>query len=178
MKKTIRLSGQSLLNGVGHTAILVILLLAAAALFSPVRNHYQLRRAIDDARHRVSDLEVLYPLYAEVMAMDKPADWRGLPLPSLAHLSEPEVVHVPDRFTAIARSSEFELSAIRPQVRTDSAGERYLRVDVRGHGAYDQLKNFLVRMAESPVLKRIQKIEVRRETRQEELHMIADLALD
>jgi Tfp pilus assembly protein PilO len=178
MKTRLHISGQTAVTGVGQLIMLALLALAAVALYAPIRQGRELRRELEEARRRLANLEILYPLYAEVSAMDQPSNWAGLPAPAMSRLAEPEVVTVPERFMTLAGACGFELSAISPQVGKEDSGLRYLRVDIRGHGAYDQLKNFLMQVAGMPVLKRIQKLELRREARQEQMHLIADLSLD
>lgn len=178
MKKHRSISGQGVITSMGHMIILVLLILAAVVLYAPIRKGQDLRRDLEAARAQLADLEVLYPLYAELVAMEKPDDWAELQTPPLKRLTEPEVVGIPERFMALAQESNIELSLVSPQVQKDAAGGRFLRVDVRGNGSYAQLKDLLMRMAQQPVLKRIQKLEIRREARQEQIHFIADLAIE
>lgn len=178
MKNRYRISGQSVITGMGHIVILVLLILAAIVLYAPIHKGQELRRDLEAAHAKLADLEDLYPLYAELVTMEKPADWAELQTPPMKRLTEPEVVSIPESFMALARESNIELSLVSPQVQKDAAGSRFLRVDVRGNGSYAQLKDLLMRMAQQPVLKRIQKLEVRREARQEQIHLIADLAIE
>ena len=178
MKSRYGISGQGLISGFSHLVILVLLAMAAVALCAPLRNGYQLRQDLEAARRRLGELEVLYPLYAELVAMDQPARWPGLDASPRQKLTEPEVVSVPERFRNIADACEVELGAVSPQVEKTEAGEPCLRVDIRANGTYGQLKDFLMGMASLPELVCIEKIEVNREDRKEQFHIIAQLALE
>ena len=65
-----------------------------------------------------------------------------------------------------------------PRVETDAAGHRYLAVELRAAGSYRQLKSFLMELAQLPVLERIERLEVKRETLQEEFDVLTRLALE
>ena len=122
---------------------------------------------------------MLYPLYAELAALDSPARWPSLKLPIPAVLSEHEVTAIPERFRKLAEECQVELGAVSPRVETDSAtGRRHLGVELRATGPYRQLRELLVGLAQMPVLERIDKLEVRREALHEQFTIWARLALE
>ena len=110
--------------------------------------------------------------------LDRPAQWPGLALPESRKLSERDVVGIPERFMELATRSSLQLGAVSPRVETDAAGHRYLAVELRAAGSYRQLKSFLMELAQLPVLERIERLEVKRETLQEEFHVLTRLALE
>ena len=123
------------------------------------------------------------PMAAEVKpelpaVVELPAQWPGLALPEPRKLSERDVVGIPERFMELATRSSLQLGAVSPRVETDAAGHRYLAVELRAAGSYRQLKSFLMELAQLPVLERIERLEVKRETLQEEFHVLTRLALE
>lgn len=176
MKRS-RRYGSGVVGSFGQVLIMVLLVVAAGALYAPLKDHLALRDDLIAARERQAELEVLYPLYAEISTLSTPEDWSAMPPPASASLLEPELVAIPARFTELARACALELAALRPRVEQQTEGSRYLRVDLIALGAYGQLKDFLTRMVQMPELRSIEKIEVRNEGRQERFHVIANLAL-
>ncbi|HAL92917.1 MAG TPA: hypothetical protein DCM68_07840, partial [Verrucomicrobia bacterium] len=106
MKTSARLHGNGAISGIGYLAMAVLLILAGVNLFRPVRNWVQLNREIAAARMRLDELQVLYPLYAELASLDSPSQWPGLELPVSQRLSESEVTAIPERFMAVATQSQ------------------------------------------------------------------------
>ena len=99
-------------------------------------------------------------------------------MPDPRKLSEREVVAIPERFMALATRSSLQLGAVSPRVETDAAGHRCLAVELRAAGSYRQLKPFLMELAQMPELERIERLEVKRETLQEEFDVLTRLALE
>ena len=170
--------GQAAMSSVGYLALMALLVLVAASLFAPLQSWRQLNRDLSEARTRLDELQVLYPLYTELAGMDNPAKWPGLSLPVSQKLSETEVLTIPDRFALMATHCLVELGAVSPRVETDDMGRRYLAVNLRATGPYRQLKAFLMELVQMPVLEVIERLEVRRETLNEEFNVSARLALE
>lgn len=169
--------GAGVISGFAQALVLAMLIVTAVALYAPLKNHYRLRGELASTRERIAELEVLYPLYAEIATMDEPEDWSIVQAPVVEELREAEVVEIPARFSEVARDCSIELAAIRPRVEQPPGGKRFMQVDVLANGPYLQLKDFLMRLARLPVLEGIEQIEVRREGRQEQFHVVAHLAL-
>ena len=179
MKTRSPLGGHVVMNGLGYVLIAACLAVAAINLFGPFQNWRRLNRELEDSHRRLDELSVLYPLYAELAALDSPARWPSLKLPIPAVLSEHEVTAIPERFRKLAEECQVELGAVSPRVETDSAtGRRHLGVELRATGPYRQLRELLVGLAQMPVLERIDKLEVRRETLHEQFTIWARLALE
>ena len=178
MKMRTRLHDHGLVDGLGYLAMLVLVVVAGVNLYLPLRNWQRLNRDLAAARMRLDELKVLYPLYAELVALDSPAAWPGLVLPVPERLSEKDVATIPDRFMQIAAEGQVQLGVVSPQVRTDEAGSRYLAVELRATAPYRHLKPFLMGLAQMPVLERIDKLVVRRETLLEEFEIRTRLALE
>jgi hypothetical protein len=170
--------GAGFISSFVQTLVLVMLVITAAALYAPLKNYSQLRDDLAAARERHAELKVLYPLYAEIATLDAPEDWTVIQAPVVEALREAEVVEIPARFSDVARACSIELAAVRPRVEQPPGGERFLQVDLLANGPYPQLKDFLVRLARLPMLDRIEQVEVRREGRQEQFHVVAHLALE
>lgn len=170
--------GEAALSSMGYLALMVLLVLVAASLFAPLRSWRKLNRALYAAQMRLDELQVLYPLYAELAGMDSPAKWPGLTLPVPQKLTEAEVTTIPERFAQMATNCLVELGAVSPRVETDDMGRRYLAVNLRATGSYRQLKAFLMGLIQMPVLEEIERLEVRRETLSEEFNVSARLALE
>lgn len=179
MKTNAPLNGQMLLGGLGYLLIVALLVFAAANLYLPIRDWQRLNRDLGQAQQRLDELQVLYPLYAELAGMDSPQRWPGLKLPVPQKLTESEVTAIPERFRQLAASCQVELGAVSPRVMTDAAsGRRYLSVELKATGSYPQLKDLLIGLAQMPVLERVAKLEIRRETLHEQFNVLAQLALE
>ena len=178
MKTRAHLRGNGVLSGLGYLAIVSLLVLAAFHVYRPARDHFRLNRKLSAAQARLDELKILYPLYVELSQLDRPAQWPGLALPESRKLSERDVVGIPERFMGLATRSSLQLGAVSPRVETDAAGHRYLAVELRAAGSYRQLKSFLMELAQLPVLERIERLEVKRETLQEEFDVLTRLALE
>ncbi len=179
MKTRAHPNGHVVMSGFGYMIILSLLILAGANLYGPFRDWRRLNRELEDARQRLDELQVLYPLYAEMASMDSPAKWPGLKLPIPKKLSESEVTAIPERFMQMAASCQVELGAVSPRVVTDAeTGRRYLSVELHAKGPYQQLKTLLINLAQMPVMERIDKLEVRREAMNEQFNILAQLALE
>lgn len=174
-----RMSAHGFVNNCIPLVILVLVVLAGMNLYHPLRNWRQLNRDLDEARRRLDELQVLYPLYAELASLDSPVKWPGLKPPVSQQLSEKEVSAIPDRFLDMAARCRLELGTVSPRVETDDAGVRRLNVELRGTGPYGQFKPFLMELAQMPVLARIQRVEIRRESApDEQFTILAQLALE
>ena len=178
MKRYTRISGQGLISGFGQVVVLVLVALSALALLAPLRSGRNLRHELDQARRRLAELEVLYPLHAELMALDRPERWPDLQVPAPVKLSEPEVLEVPARFMKIASACAVDLGAVRPLVEQDESGQRVLRVELRARGGYGKLRDFLLQTARLPALMRMEKVEVRHDGTAEQFTILAVLALE
>jgi len=178
MKTRARRHGSGVIGNVGYLVVAALLVLAAANLFGPVRNWFRLNREMGAVRTRLDELRILYPLYAELAGLDRPAQWPGLALPVPRKLSESEVTAIPDRFMEVAVRSGMQLGAVSPRVEADETGHRYLAVELHATGPYRQLHAFLMGLAQMPELERIEKLEVKREALQEEFGVLARLALE
>ncbi len=177
MKPYRRLAGQGIISGFGQVAILVLLVLAALAILAPVRSYRNLRRELEASTRRLNELEILYPLYTELVALDSPAKWEQLQTPPRQKLKEPDVVAVPDRFMKLAADCAVEIGLVSPHVEIEQ-GQRILRVEVQALGTYAQLKQFLASLAQMPVLARLEKVDVKREGSREQFNVLAILALE
>ncbi len=163
----------------GYMIILALLVLAGLNLFSPILDWRRLNRQLEKDRQRLDELQVLYPVYAELAGMDRPAKWPTLKLPGSQKLSESEVTTIPERFMQLATRCQVELGAVSPRVATETeSGRRYLSVELRGTGPYRQLKELLISLTQMPMLERIETVEVRRETLHEEFTILTQLALE
>jgi len=157
--------------------VLILVVAAAVNLFGPVRNWRRLSREIVADRQRLDDVQVLYPLYAELAALDQPAQWPGLQPPEPRRLPETEVTAIPERFLQMAAACRLELDAVSPRV-VNAAAARHLDVELKGSGPYAQLQPFLMALARMPELERIRKLDVRREALQERFAVMAQLVLE
>ncbi|MGD9612833.1 MAG: hypothetical protein AB7V22_08000 [Kiritimatiellia bacterium] len=178
MKTRAPLRGNGVLSGIGYLALVAVLALAAVNLYRPLRDGFRLNRDISAARTRLDELQVLYPLYAELAGLDRPAQWPGLALPVPRKLSESDVTAIPERFMALATRSRLQLSVVSPRVETDAGDHRYLAVELHASGPYRQLQAFLMELAQLPVLERIERLEVQREALHEEFNVVTRLALE
>lgn len=178
MKYVHSLRGHALMTGVSHLVILALLILSAVALVAPLRTGYRLKTELQEASRKLGELEVLYPLYADLTGMDTAARWPGLQPPPPVKMAEPEVVTVPDQFMKLAARAGIEIGSVRPHVDKNETGERYLHVEILGNGSYDQLKNYLMSVARMPSLLEIDRLDVRRQDRQEQITLMAHLALE
>jgi hypothetical protein len=177
MKRFLNSPGHVVMTGATHLTLLICIVLAGMALYIPVRDFCDLRRDLKQTRIQLADLEVLFPLYAEVMQLDRPETWPSLALPEAGYVNEREVVTIPELFLAMAKKASLELSSVSPSVVTDDRGNRWLLVDIRANGAYPQLKPLLMDLMRLPALAGISRLEVRREQVNDQFNIRVNLAL-
>ena len=79
--KRINNTGQVVMTGATHLTLLICIVLAGMALYVPLRDYRDLRREVKQSRLQLAELEVLFPLYAELMQLDRPDAWPILALP-------------------------------------------------------------------------------------------------
>lgn len=178
MKNHIDVHGQVVMTGLSHLSLLALIALAGIALYAPIRENQNLKRDLDDTRRQLDQLEILFPLYAELASMDTPARWDGLELPDAKQLTEKEVVVIPERFKEMASKCSIELSSVSPRVIHDDAAGRLLCVDIQATGPYQQLRPLLIELIRTPVLTGISKLEVRRQALNELFNIQVNLALE
>ena len=178
MNLRFRRRGHGMITLLAALVLLALLLAAVLSLYRPLREWARLRRDLAAARIRLDDLKILYPLYAELAALDEPKQWPGLKPPPPRRLTGPEVTAIPERFVEIVGRCGMELGAVSPQVQTDEAGRRMLRVEVRASGPYAALHPLLLELVRMPEMERLDKLEIRRESLNEEYGIWARLALE
>ena len=176
--KRINNTGQVVMTGATHLTLLICIVLAGMALYVPLRDYRDLRREVKQSRLQLAELEVLFPLYAELMQLDRPDAWPILALPEAGHVSEREVVAIPELFLAMTKQASLELSSVSPSVVTDEHGRRSLLVDVLANGAYPQLRPLLMDLMRMPALVDISRLEVRREQVNDAFNIRVNLALE
>lgn len=178
MKNHATVRGEVVMTGLSHLVLLVLMALAGVALYAPIREHRMLRHEVEEARRRLDEQQILFPLYAELASLDTPARWSNLQLPEPDQLTERDVVSIPERFKEIAARCSVELSSVSPRVVNDEAAGRRLRVDLQATGSYQQLHPLLIELIRMPVLAGISRIEVRREVLNEVFNIQVNLALE
>jgi hypothetical protein len=171
-------SGSMAVSHLISLALLATLILIAGLLVQPVQETWRLEAEWAAAEHRLEELKVLYPLYGELTLLDKPTQWPGLLPPEMQPLAESEVVAIPERFQQLAAECGLELVSVAPQVESHAeTGCRYLAVDLRVTGTYAQFRDLWMAMEQMPALARVAKLEIRRETLNEQIDVRAHLAL-
>jgi hypothetical protein len=178
MKRLMNSPGQIVMTGATHLTLLICIVLAGMALYVPLRDYRDLRRDVRQSQIQLAELEVLFPLYAELMRVDRPDAWPSLVLPGSGRVSEREVVVIPELFLAMAKKASLELSSVSPSVVTDERGRRWLLVDILANGAYPQLKPLLMDLMHMPALADISRLEVRREQVNDQFNIRVNLALE
>lgn len=178
MNLRLRRRGHGIITLLAALVLLALLLAAGAGLYPPLREWTRLRRELTAARIRLDDLKILFPLYAELNALDGPGQWPDLKAPSPRGLAGPEVTAIPGRFVEMAGHCGMELGAVSPQVQADGEGHRFLQVDVRLSGPYTALRPLLMALARMPEMERIDRLDIRRESRTEEYAIRVRLALE
>lgn len=178
MKTTRRISGQHIITGVGHLVILVLLVMVAVALYAPLRQGGALKRDLAEARKKLGELEILYPLYAELDSLNADPRWEHLAAPPKDKLTAEEVLSVPEQFARVAGECGIELGEVSPSVESDPSGQRMLRVGVKARGPYEKLKSYLLGLAQMPVLVRLERVEVVPGTSLDQFNIQALLALE
>lgn len=172
------LIGSVLTNSFVQLALVVLLVGSGVYLYFPLYNGRQLKDRLAQARAERVELEACYPLYLELARLDVPEQWPELVLPPPEKLTERDIAAVTDRFMPAATNSQVELVAVSPRIRLDEQDHRYLAVDLHATGPYGQLRAFLLELARMPALKRIERLEVRREALQEQFKVAVRLGLE
>ena len=162
--------------GIGDLILLTLLLLSGMALFAPLQESWRLEKRLRESRLKLDELQVLYPIYVEISALDKPAQWAPLKVPDSQKLSGDEVPDLPARFTQLASECQLEFKAATPRLNSDDS-DNSLNVEVNVSGSYDQLNQFLTSLARLPMLDSIRRLEIRREKMNEQFNILLRLAL-
>lgn len=178
MKTNWRIEGHHIITGFGHLVILALLVMVALALYAPLLQGRALKKDLDEARRRLGELEILYPLYAEWNALNAEPRWEHLAAPPKEKLSAAEVVSVPEQFARVAGECGIELGEVSPSVESDASGQRMLRVGVKARGPYEKLKTYLLGLARMPVLVSLERVEVVPGPSQDQFNIQALLALE
>jgi len=178
MKINHRIAGHHIITGLGHLVILVLLVMVAAALYAPLLQGRALKRDLAQARSKLSELEILYPLYAELNGLNADPRWEPLFAPPREKLNAADVVAVPEQFARVADECGVELGDVSPAVESDASGQRMLRVGVKARGPYEKLKSYLLGLARLPVLIRLERVEVIPAASQDQFNIQVLLALD
>jgi hypothetical protein len=156
----------------------LVLLVGIALIFQWV-NSRRLRADVHLLRSQIEDQQVLYPLYSQLMKAAQPAAWSGLPAPAKQPLTRADILDIPSRITALAAGAGYAVSAVRPRVEAPSEGEpQQLRVEIEATGPYDRLRDFLVALAAQPALRQVRDLSVQRTALQEEVRIVAWMALE
>ena len=177
MKKPMRNSGQMSIAGIGDLILMTLLLLTGMALMVPLQEGWRLEKRLQVAQARLDELQELYPLYVEISTLDKPAKWQQLVTPVPEKLSEGEVPDIPARFAEIATRYQLELIAATPRLNNDDV-VNCLDVEISASGPYSQLNAFLANLAQLPMMDSIRKLEIRRESPNEQFKILVRLALE
>jgi hypothetical protein len=162
-----------------RSVLLVLLLIVLLfAIVLPLREGLRIRDQVAQARRQLADLKVLYPLYSEIMTMEKPGQWPSLQARERTPLKETEVVDMPPRILALAARASVELSTVSPRVTSNEDGTRWLAVEIRALAPYDNLRHFLLGLVQSPPMQSFERIELRRDFGREQAHIIVRLDLE
>ncbi|HMO04890.1 MAG TPA: hypothetical protein PKC67_05250 [Kiritimatiellia bacterium] len=162
-----------------RSATLVILLVAVLlAIALPLRNGFRIRTDVAAAKQQLADLNVLHPLYTELMSLEKPANWPALRSGTRAPLKESDVVDVPKQITSLAARASVELSAVSPRVGGDEDGTRWLDVEIRALAPYENLRHFLTSLVQLSSMERFERIELKRDFGREQAHIVVRLTLE
>jgi len=178
MKMNRSIAGHYIVTGFSHLVLLVLLVVVAAALYAPLLQGRALKKDLAQARAKLGELEILYPLYADLSGLNADPRWEPLFAPAREQLSAADVVAVPDQFARVAGECGVELGEVSPTVESDPAGQRFLRVGVKARGSYEKLKSYLLGLARMPVLVRLERVEVVPATSQDQFNIQVLLALD
>ena len=178
MKTMASIHGDGMIGSLVQMAIMVLLVVAGAYLYVPWQTGRQLKNKLAAARAELAELEILHPLYLELVRLDAPSQWPGLVLPLPKKLAEGDIASVPDHFMQLATNCLVELNSASPRVNIDEDGNRHLNVELRATGPYAQLKAFLMGLVHLPAMERIEKLEIRREALQEQFTVAVRLALE
>lgn len=178
MKPLASIHCDGMIGSLVQMSLMVLLVAAGAALYLPLREARMLKAQLESSRMRLSELELLRPLYQELAGLDTPSKWPSLVFPARQRLTEKDIQGVPDECMRMATNCLVEVSSVSPRVLSDEDGPRYLGVELRGTGPYVQIKSFLMGLVQMPTLERIEKLEIRRETLQEQFVVVVRLALE
>ncbi len=157
----------------------VLIVVAALAIYFPLRDGRRLNRDLTESRYRLAELEVLQPLFIELTSAQRQDAWTTIPSPSLAILTQEDVMGVPALFTSMASECGMEVKTVRPRVVLSGIDKkRQLHVEVQMTGSYDRFRDFLAALAGLPAMERIEQVDLRREEMHEAFGLSLYLALD
>lgn len=125
--------------------------------------------AIDRQDRRYSDLkleiekqQILYPLYTQLVKKAELKQPEGLPTPKPARISRVDIGRLAQIVTQAAQGSNFEFEKVLPQVNSVTKDSGLLMVDLSVRGSFQDLRGFLLKLAELPYLEHIERLQIQR----------------
>jgi Tfp pilus assembly protein PilO len=142
--------------------LVVILLFFLFFIYPQFGAIEQQERRISELKLEIEKQQILYPLYQQLVKKAKLEKPEGLPAPKPAKISRTDIGQLAQIVTQAARGSNFEFEKVLPQVNSVTRAKGLLMVDLSVRGSFQDLRGFLLKMAELPYLEHIERIQIQR----------------
>lgn len=140
----------------------------------------RLEEQIVDLQRRLDEQKLLAPIYkrfTEMVGETQPALLGKLPFPPPEHLTSEQLAGLERLLHQLAAQCRLEIRHIGADLNSMIDETSALKLSLEVQGAFDQLRDFLLKMAELPFLEHIGRIDVRRADGVQGLQMELELWL-
>ena len=117
---------------------------------------------IDELKLEIEKQQILYPLYLQLVKKAEMKRPEGLPAPKVARISRADIGQLAQIVTLAAQGSNFEFEKVLPQVNSVTKATGLLMVDLSVRGSFQDLRGFMLKMAELPYLEHIERLRIQR----------------
>lgn len=140
----------------------------------------QITDQIDALKTQIDEQRLLGPIYhrfTELLAGTQPEDLGDLPFPDPARLKPEQIADIEGLFRQLAAQDQLRIQRIGSDLNSMISETGELKLTLEIIGAFSNLRDFMLKLAELPYLNHVDRIEVRRESGAGGLHMEMDIWL-
>jgi len=140
----------------------------------------QITDQINALKTQIDEQRLLGPIYhrfTELLVGTQPEGLGDLPFPSPDRLKPEQVAGIETLFRQLAEQNQLNLQRIGSDLNSMISETGELKLTLEITGALNNLREFMLKLAELPYLNHVGRIEVRRESGPQGLHMELDIWL-
>jgi hypothetical protein len=140
----------------------------------------QLGLQIDTLQNRIGEQKLLAPIYkrfTQLLGDTQPTVLGDLPFPTPERLEPEQVAGIEPLFRQLAEQSQLRVRHIGADLNSMIGETGELKLSLELLGDFSNLRGFMLKLGELPYLTHVERIDVRRETGMQGLHMELDIWL-
>lgn len=135
---------------------------AALLIYPQYRSMHRQDTEIAKLKANIEEQKLLHPLYVELYKKAQFEEPEGLPFPQGGAINKKEFASLDNLFQDLAAKSNLEFDSVLPQVNTLADNSGRLRVDLAVYGEFENLRSFMLNLAEMPFVQHLEQIRVQR----------------